>query len=78
MTINSIRCPRCHCGHSSVTHTQHQTIKIKGTSRQVIRRRRVCRYCGRAFFTTETYESDIDREKARSQPETSFPNPYLC
>jgi transcriptional regulator NrdR family protein len=40
-----LRCPRCGCGHFYVTHTERLRLRI--------RRRRVCRHCGRRIVTFE-------------------------
>lgn len=39
------RCPDCGCGHAKVYRTSRKTDKIV--------RVRVCRYCGRRYYTTE-------------------------
>jgi transcriptional regulator NrdR family protein len=62
-----LKCPRCHCPMSDVV----RTTKVLGK----VRRRRVCGWCGAAYFTVETVagvaatqkgahmrQSDRDRE----------------
>jgi len=46
-TTRGIGCPKCGCKHAKVTHTEPQE---NGT----IRRRKVCRNCGRRYRTFET------------------------
>jgi transcriptional regulator NrdR family protein len=41
-----IRCPRCGCGHLKTTHTE----PLRNGR---IRRRKVCRHCGRKIVTFE-------------------------
>lgn len=40
-----VSCPQCGCCHHYTTHTLLRRNKV--------RRRRVCRHCGKVFMTTE-------------------------
>lgn len=52
-----VRCPSCGCGMSEVV----RTTKAFGKTR----RRRVCRHCGRAFYSSEQVEkADPDKKGA--------------
>lgn len=54
-----IRCPKCNCGHHSVTHTYASEVSFDGIKRQYIRRRRECRYCGWTWHTREVAEPEL-------------------
>lgn len=53
---NGLECPRCGCFHFEVTHTYRQHRRI--------RRRRVCRHCGRAVYTFEVTSADLPRRRS--------------
>ena len=53
-----IKCPNCHCRQSKVVKTRHASFPVGGERKEVIRRKRVCRYCGKAWWTSETIESE--------------------
>ena len=65
-TKESICCRRCGCGQSRVTHSWPRVIRWtwQGLKREktIIKRRRVCRYCGLPFTTIETYEAEDQPE----------------
>lgn len=65
-----VQCRWCGCKDCRVTHTQKKTITRKGKSSELVRRRRVCRYCGVPFFTVEYYE-DPDEGEVSSTPTTN-------
>lgn len=48
--VQGLICPRCGCRHFYVTHTERVGTRI--------RRRRVCRHCGRRIITWEASLSD--------------------
>lgn len=52
-------CPRCGCKHFEVTHTLRQRCRI--------RRRRVCRHCGRAIYTVEITQTEMARRDQGSR-----------
>jgi hypothetical protein len=65
---DGIRCPKCNCGHSSVTKTiRHNYLSPLGP-RTSVRRRRVCRHCQTAYYTTEQTE-------IAAAPPPTFPSP---
>jgi hypothetical protein len=45
-----IVCPRCECPNTMVTHTRRNA--------RMVRRRRQCEDCGKAFWTIERTSSD--------------------
>lgn len=47
MSEKGIRCPKCGCRHFYTTHTE----RLKNNR---IRRRKICRNCGRRIVTIET------------------------
>ena len=51
-------CRNCGCKMNKVTHTTEHTIKWKGGTKTVVRRRRICRHCNLPFTTVETHEHE--------------------
>lgn len=51
-----VRCPSCDCPHSSVVRTSRLLGKI--------RRRRLCRHCGRHFTTAEQVPRPTREQKS--------------
>jgi hypothetical protein len=56
-----LHCKNCGCGHIYVTNTYKQEIRYRGRIKQIIRRRRLCRYCKKAFITVEWEEDENNK-----------------
>lgn len=65
-----IVCKYCGCKQNDVINTYHRTVTFMGSTIQIIKRRRVCRYCKLAFTTVE-YPED---EEVKDMPDTSTPD----
>ncbi len=57
-----IACPTCGCRHFHVTHTE----PLRDGR---IRRRKVCRYCGRKMLTYESAATMLAREGGDGRPD---------
>jgi len=51
-----IACPRCGCRHLRTTHTERLPSGR-------VRRRKVCRHCGRRILTYELLSGDLNRDR---------------
>jgi len=56
-------CPYCGCKESKVTDTRQHDVTWKGIHTKIIRRRRVCRYCGVSYNTTERLENEDEIQR---------------
>lgn len=64
----ALRCPDCNCAHSKVTNTWEHEITVRGRTYVYVRRRRVCRHCGRAYYGKEYGEEDVSPKTEADEP----------
>jgi len=77
----AIKCKVCHCKHCPATNTWTHKVGWRGSTKIIVRRRRVCRNCGYSFYTHETVEDAEDEpgDQPLQPPDDpdSPPNPYI-
>ena len=69
--VVGVACRECGCRDCRVTHTEPRQTP---SGRRVIRRRRVCRWCGLAFHSVESAEPDDGPPPRQAEPPE---NPYV-
>jgi len=68
-------CPNCGCKHCPTTNTYTRKIIFRGREKTFVRRRKICRHCGTAFYSQERLEEELLEEQTNPQ---AYPeNPYL-
>jgi hypothetical protein len=72
------RCEGCNCATSKVTHTEKRVNFWRGKKTMIVRRRRVCRFCGLSFFTVEHREEEIVSEPDGQPIAEDKPLPRRC
>jgi transcriptional regulator NrdR family protein len=77
----SVTCLQCGCHHCPVTHSTEYEYTFRGKKHTMMRRRRVCRHCGRVFYTKEAPEEpeELKDKNGKALPQKTPPgdNPFI-